>query len=778
MPNEHPLTPMPLQQLWMEQFLAWTVPVALGAAVVEGGAFLWFGDSATGMTCLVMATCAAILAFARHYVRLGRITTAVAMSCTALLVANTVIVLVQPALFPPLVFVPLLAAALALPYTGDHTLRWLLGACWIATILVGMVSEGTRATTGVMDETWFSRGFRQSSLAIAVALVLLLLWQFRRRLTTTLQQTQAAEERYSLAARGANDGLWDWDLQTGIVYFSSRWKTMLGYAEDAIGTGSHEWLDRVHPDDRQRVEAELAVHTDGLTPHFESEHRVRDVHGRYRWVLSRGIAVRDSAGVATRMAGSQTDITDRKQVEEQLRHDALHDSLTGLANRQYFLDRLGWTLARMKRQPGTACAVLFVDLDRFKVINDSLGHGVGDDLLIGVVQRWQQCLRPHDTFARLGGDEFTILVDDVTTAADAAHVADRLQAALRLPFNLGGIEIFTSASIGIALCSSPQTRPDELLRDADSALYRAKAQGKACYAVFDQSMHARAVARLQLESELRRGIERRQFVVHYQPIVATRHGQVVGFEALVRWQHPERGLVPPGEFIPVAEETGVIQQLGTLVLQTACRQARLWDAQFPHLADLTVSVNVSGSQFAHVGFVAQLKACLDETQLPPHRLRIEITESVMMENAAVAADMLQAIRDLGVRISIDDFGTGYSSLGVLHHMPIDMLKIDRSFLNGLGLDGDQKQMVATIVMLAHNLRMEVVAEGIETDEQVTYLCAVGCDYGQGYLWGHPMDAAAATASLVRCAHEFDMGTDAGSTHEASDTMVALALPTM
>ncbi len=745
--------PSPEAPTYLAQFIAWIVPGAFCAAIVEGIACLWFGSAAAGITGVIMLCCAVLLLRTCAYVQQRRITTAVRLMCASLLIANISIALVQPALFPALVFVPLLVAALALPYTDEQTLSKLLVACWLTTIWVGLVSELPQPLVPAAAPTWFTRSFRQSSLALAVALVLLLLWQYRRRLTATLQQTQAAEERYSLAAQGANDGLWDWDLCTNTVYFSPRWKAMLGYAPGDIGTSPHEWLERVHPDDQARVLAELAVHNDKLTSHFESEHRIRDVHGRYRWVLSRGLAVRDSRGTATRIAGSQTDITSRKQVEEQLRHDALHDSLTGLVNRQYFLDRLGWVLARMKRQPAAGCAVLFADLDRFKMINDSLGHGVGDELLISVVRRWQSCLRPQDTFARLGGDEFTILLDGIIAMEDAIQVAERLHAALNDPFTLAGSDIFTSASIGITLCTSADLRPEELLRDADSALYRAKAQGKARYVVFDETMHADVIARLHLEMELRRGIERGEFVVHYQPIVSMRNGMISSFEALVRWQHPERGLLPPSDFIPLAEETGLIQQLGKSVLQAACRQARTWELQFPDHPHFTMSVNVSGAQFSQPDFVTQLQACLAETQLQPNRLCIEITESVMMEHAAVVADMLRRVRSLGVPIAIDDFGTGYSSLGVLHQLPIDTLKIDRGFLRCVGTGDRRGLMVATIVTLAHNLQLDVIAEGIETDTQLEYMRELSCDFGQGYLFAQPLDGEAASTLLAMMPHQ-------------------------
>lgn len=737
-----------IQRSWVNQFLAWILPFAFGAALAEGLAFAVFNEISLGLTSAVMLMCGVMLVYARRFALHNDITRSVAISCGALLASAILIALFQPTLFPALIFVPLMVAALALPYTNDQLLRWLLAASWLASMLVALASGPSYAHNNQITPNWFVAGFQLTSLSIAVALVLLLLWQYRRRLTAVLLQTRAAEQRYSLAAQGANDGLWDWDLISNVVYFSTRWKSMLGYTDAQIGETPADWLTRLHPDDRPRVEAELAVHLDHLTPHFESEYRICDVHGRYRWMLCRGLAVRDANGIATRMAGSQTDITARKLIEDQLRRDALHDTLTGIANRAHFLDRLEWVLARMKREPGYGCTVLFADLDRFKVVNDSLGHGRGDDLLVQVVQRWQTCLRPSDTFARLGGDEFTILLDGVTTVSGATLVADRLQAALKSPFTLDGVDVFTSASIGIALCTSPNLRPEEVLRDADSALYHAKARGKACYALFDQAMYQEAITRLQLETELRHGIERREFVVFYQPIVSLEHDALTGFEALVRWQHPQRGLVMPNEFIPLAEETGLISQLGMQVLYEACRQARIWASQSAYPPP-TVSVNVSGAQLVQPDFAAQVRACISNTQVDPRLLCIEITESIMMENARVAADMLQQIRALGVRIAIDDFGTGYSSLGVLRQMPIDTLKIDRGFLQSVGTDHGHGQLVQTIIHLAHNLGMDVVAEGIESETQLRYLRTIGCDRGQGYLFARPQALAELAPLLTR-----------------------------
>jgi len=576
---------------------------------------------------------------------------------------------------------------------------------------------------------------------------LLLLWQFSRRLTDTLAQTRAAEERYALAARGATDGLWDWDLNTNQIYFCPRWVSMLGYAEDEIATDPEAWLQLAHPDDGRRLHAEITMHLVGSTAHFQSEHRMRHKDGTYRWMLTRGLALRTADGGATRMAGSQTDITGRKQVEEQLQYDAFHDALTGLANRGFFINRLETALVWAQEDPKQQFAVLFVDLDRFKVVNDSLGHTIGDQLLIEIANRLQGCLRACDTVARLGGDEFTILVDGIGDVNDAIEVADRIQVALTAPFMLNGHEIFTTASIGIVLSEPAYATPEELLRDADIALYRAKELGRSRHALFNPAMHTLAVALLQVETDLRRAVERQEFLVHYQPIVSVKTGRVSGLEALVRWLHPQRGLVSPTEFIPVAEETGLIVPLSWWVFREACQQMGAWCRHRNANVPLTISVNVSAKQFAQTGFIEQLGAILLETGLPARQLRLEITESVIMEQGDSTTQLLTDLHALDITLQIDDFGTGYSSLSMLHCFPIDALKIDRSFVSRLGANGENGEIVKTIITLAHNLGMDVIAEGVETVGQLDYLRILGCDYAQGYLFSQPQDRHAISALL-------------------------------
>jgi diguanylate cyclase (GGDEF)-like protein len=472
---------------------------------------------------------------------------------------------------------------------------------------------------------------------------------------------------------------------------------------------------------------------------------MRHTDGTYRWMLSRGLARRDETGQAARVAGSQTDITDRKQAEEQLLHDAFHDALTGLRNRTLFIDRLGRSLRRAKQGEEQSFAVLFLDLDRFKVVNDSLGHLVGDRLLIGIARRLEACLRPGDTVARLGGDEFAILLDEIRDVGDATRVAERIHRKLTLPFQLDGHEVFTTASIGIAISASHYEQPDDLLRDADMAMYRAKALGKARHEMFDAEMHTRAVAILQMDSELRRAVERQEFLVHYQPIVSLASGQITGVEALLRWQHPERGLVFPSEFIPLAEETGLIAAMGEWLLRAACAQNKLWHADGS--TSLRVLVNLSARQFQDPDLPALVSEVLQETGLTAPALQLEITETVAMKNVERSVATLKALQSMGVQISIDDFGTGYSSLGYLKRFPLHALKIGRSFVRQITTDPDDAAITAAITALAHSLGLKVVAEGVETDEQLAFLRWQQCDEIQGGLFSPPLPAEQFAALL-------------------------------
>ena len=564
-----------------------------------------------------------------------------------------------------------------------------------------------------------------------------------------LERLAESEERHALALQGANDGLWDWDVRADRLYFSPRWKAMLGYPEAEIGDAPGEWLGRVHPDDRAALTQALEGHLTGLTQHFESEHRIQHRDGSYRWMLARGTAVREPSGRATRVVGSQTDVTDRRQAEQRLQHDALHDALTGLPNRVLFLDRLEQAIRRAQRHAPAACAaVLFADLDRFKLVNDSLGHHVGDRLLIAVARRLESTLRPGDTVARLGGDEFTVLLDDVSDAREATMIAERVQQTLQEPFHLDGRELVVAASIGIALADA-DAAPADVMRDADVAMYRAKADGKGRHAVFDARMHELVMRRLDMESDLRRAIEEEELEVHYQPIVQAATGRIVGFEALSRWPGPDGERIDPAEFVPIAEETGLIVPLGRRVLETACRQLAEW-RELPGGAGLVVGVNVSHRQLSEPNFAVELEAVLAATGLDPRALRLEVREHDLANEPEPTRRTLAHVLDtLAVRWQIDDFGTGASSLRLLHRFPGDAVKIFGPLVSGMGHDGGSFEIVKAIVELAHNLGLEVIAEGVETADQLQHLRVLGCEFVQGYHVAPPMAAEDARALLTQ-----------------------------
>lgn len=557
------------------------------------------------------------------------------------------------------------------------------------------------------------------------------------------EQIRESEERYSFAFKGANDGLWDWDLKTNKIYFAPRWKEMIGCDESEISDDINEWFGRIHPDDIARVKNDIASHLEYVSENFQSEYRMMHKDSSFRWFLSKGISVRDNKGKAYRIIGSQSDITERKVAEEQLIFDAFHDSLTSLPNRALFMDRLGRLIERVKRHPDYLFAVLFLDLDRFKVINDSLGHIVGDKLLIEISKKLKGCLRVGDTVSRLGGDEFAVLLEDLKTREDAIRIAKKLQKELSSPIKIGEHETFTSVSIGIAIGDSEYDLPENLLRDADTAMYRAKSGGRLKYEVFNKEMHVYAVETLKLETDLRMAIRRHEFKIFYEPIISLKDGNIVGFESLLFWEHPNKGLLSPSNFISFAEEAGLIVQIGDWVMYEACRQMKKWHSKLKETPPISISINVSSKQFMQPDFIEKIAEVLKETQLDPKFLKLEMTESIIMQNIESTTSMLLQLRGLDIQIDIDDFGTGYSSLSYLHSFPINSLKIDRSFIKRMNKDGESMEIVKTILTLAKNLNLKTTAEGIETVEQFEQLKELSCDFGQGYFFTRPLDAEAA-----------------------------------
>ncbi|MFN0119419.1 MAG: EAL domain-containing protein [Blastocatellia bacterium] len=563
----------------------------------------------------------------------------------------------------------------------------------------------------------------------------------------TTEQLRVSEERYALAVRAASDGLWDWNLLTRQIYYAPRWKEMLGCDDADIGDSPDEWLSRVHPEDIRRVREEMQNHLAGQTPQFQSEYRMIHGSGTWLWVSARGLAISDASGRQYRMAGSQTDITARKHAEERLKHDARHDPLTDLPNRVVFIERLEQAIARHRQEKDYLFAVLFLDIDRFKMVNDSSGHRIGDQLLVAVARRISAMLRPGDMIARHGGDEFTILLEHLKKPADLGVVVDRILRHVNGPFEINGQEMIISASAGIAMNSVSCEDPEQMLRDADIAMFRAKTRGPGSYEVFSSGMHQEVVSAMRMENDLRNALRDNEFVLHYQPIFRLVDLMVVGFEALIRWNHPQRGMVAPGLFIPVAEENGLIHQIGRWALGETCRQMREWTDLLGCLPDFSLSVNLSPRQFSQPDLAEWVRDLFEQVGLRPQALRLELTESAVMENAAEAERMLSQLRETGASLAIDEFGTGYSSLSYLHRFPIDILKIDRSFINRMDEMARNIEFVRAIVTLAHSLGMSVVAEGVETVTQLDALRELGCEYGQGFYMARPMDKDAAFALL-------------------------------
>lgn len=558
------------------------------------------------------------------------------------------------------------------------------------------------------------------------------------------RSVRISEERYAMAALASNDGLWELDLGTQEMYLSARCRELLGFPADAAIDGDR-WTASVHQEDRHRVGDAMRTAMRDREP-IESEYRVQRPDGQWRWVLSRGLGVTSSTGEVVRLVGSLADIHPRKELEEQLRQGALFDSVTNLPNRRLFLDRLSVAVAQPGRRPGARYAVIFLDLDGFKLVNDSLGHLVGDQLLIVVAERLRAQLRTVDTAARFGGDEFAVLLTD-PLPDELLSITRRIQASIAEPVLLAGQHVTVTASAGIATSESGYTDPEEVLRDADIAMYEAKVAGRGSASMFDAEMHVRASRRLRARGEVRTALAEHQFVVHYQPIVPLDGSPLVHFEALVRWEHPTRGLLGPMEFLPAMEEDGTIVTLGRWVLDEVCRQLGQWRATLPHHA--IVSVNVSHHEFWAEGLAEAVGEALTRYDVPPTDLVLEITESVIMTDLDQARAVMDELHAMGLLLHIDDFGTGQSSLHALRSFPVDALKIDGSFIRELGAVEETTELVRIIIEIGRVLGMEVVAECVETPEQAERLRAMGCDDAQGWLYSRALPAAEAGALIGR-----------------------------
>ncbi|MCG6967193.1 MAG: EAL domain-containing protein [Chromatiaceae bacterium] len=555
------------------------------------------------------------------------------------------------------------------------------------------------------------------------------------------------KERYALAVAGANDCIWEWDAASDQAYFSPRWNELLGLPGDAVADQLQDWFDRVHPEDVAELRRMVRTRLDSERHHFEHEHRLRHESGDYVWVYARGVVLADAAGRPTRMAGSISSIAKRKETENELVHRALHDPLTGLPNRVLFIDRLQQALRRFKRNNALRFAVLYFDLDRFKFVNDSLGHSAGDSLLVSIARRLMSVIRPGDTVARMGGDEFAVLVSDIDDESSTAQVAERIHTLFQQEFSIAGRGMYTSASIGVAVATEQYESPEELLRDADLAMYRAKRSETESTVIFDTTMHQAAVSRLNLETDLRRAVARGEFVVYYQPIVTLSEQRIVAFEALLRWLHPERGLLSPDSFLAVVEDTGMLATLSWWVLEEACRQAREWRNVFANGTSLGMSVNVSASMFRAEHSAQRVKNIVLDSGIAPQDLSLELTERDCMDHEEATQAVLAELRAFGVKIHMDDFGTGYSSLSYLQRCAYDTLKIDRSFVQTLGSEEQSQAIIKTIVGLGRMLNMNVVAEGVESRGQLDALVSMQCPEAQGFWFSRPVPAGEASELL-------------------------------
>ncbi|MGA8541736.1 MAG: EAL domain-containing protein [Terriglobales bacterium] len=642
---------------------------------------------------------------------------------------------------------------------------WLWGFAVTVTLVLtaGIVSLTFSGPHLLENLEWFDLKEWVRGLACLVLLFDIYTIYQQLQLQRVRRELSQRNQLFEVITENAGDMIAVIDSAGNRLYNSPAYQKVLGYSPEELNDTSS--VERIHPEDQQRVlEAAETARRTGRGKRLE--YRMRHKDGTWRLLESIATAIPNEAGQIDKLVFVNRDVTERKRAEETIAHNTLHDALTDLPNRALFLDRVRHVLALSQRHSSYKFAVLFIDFDEFKVVNDSLGLAAGDALLIQIARRLGASIRGVDTIsrsvvtrgttpvaneaslARLGGDEFTVLVEGIKDCGDAVRVAERIQERLAIPFDVGKQEVVTSASIGIAFCATSYTNSEDLLRDAEIAMYRAKREGKARCQVFNNVMHTSAVERLRVETELRRALELDEFRVHYQPIVSLQSGKITGFEALTRWQRPD-GLLLPSQFMQIADETGIIVPMNRLLLREACLQLRAWHAQFPCDTPLTMSVNVSPKEFAQTDLAAQMGSILAEVGIDPGNIDVEITETIAMADPQRSSLVLSELKALGVHISIDDFGTGYSSLSRLQEFSVDTLKIDRTFISKIDTDSDTSEIVRIIIILAHNLGLNVVAEGAETARQVSLLKQMDCELAQGYFFARPGDHSAAQALLMR-----------------------------
>jgi len=571
----------------------------------------------------------------------------------------------------------------------------------------------------------------------------------RKQIEMALRQS---EERYALAARGANDGLWDWNLENNHIYYSPRWKDMLGYDDQAINQTILEWFSRVHPEDFYMLQQQIINHLNSTVSTFECEYRILHNNGDYCWMLCRGLAVRHNNKTAYRFAGSQTDITSRKKAEARLIHDANHDALTGLPNRIVLMKTLTKAITQTQKNPNHLFAMLFLDLDNFKLVNDTFGHSVGDQLLITIAQRLKNCVRPNDLVARLGGDEFTVLINPIYTVTDAEQVANRIQSSIAQPIVLGGQQVFTSVSIGIIINTDNDMQAEDLLRDADKAMYEAKASGRGKHKLFDITQRDKTAGRLQLESELRQATQNQDFLLYYQPIFTLsadnktmlsqsnlttlfQPEDMISVEVTIAWNHPIHGLMRAHQFLPLAQEIGIIQKIDHWILEQACQQLAVWRANY--FPNLELLLNVSISYIRQPDIEERIISVLNENNLPASAICLEIGDVFLSKSSDNILTSLQRLQNIGVYISLDGFGDQHTALMHLKKLPLNRLKITPSFITNITEDDQDKTIVASIINLACHLNLQVIVPNITTVEQLKTLTDQNCSYVQGSLFGKP-----------------------------------------